>query len=74
MRADIRFNLTCSICCEVLEAETNKGKSGIKCDNSENATMYMAIKPCEKCYRKARRPGELIKQAIEEARAGGSAT
>ena len=65
MRTDIRFNLVCSICGDKLEAETNEGNSGIRCDSSENITAYMAIKPCEKCYKKASLPGNLIKQAMK---------
>lgn len=66
MRTDIHFILTCSNCGETLECDLDKSRNGGEGHSAFNAEMHMAIKPCEKCYDKARRPGKLIAEALKE--------
>jgi len=64
MRSEISFELVCSECGHVLEAETDKNKTKIEFGSAFKAKAVMAIKPCGVCYKKALEPAKLIKEAF----------
>ena len=66
MRTDIRFKLICSICGNVLEADSDRSK--MEYPSAFVANSVMAVKPCSVCYSRAREPVRMIARALKIAK------
>ena len=64
MRTELTFKLECSECGTLLECDNQKSKFSANSAFTENAVF--SIKPCSRCMSKAKRPLNLLKEALAE--------
>ena len=64
MRAELSLNLVCAGCGDKMTA--SKDSSNIGCDSFYECHVNFAIEPCARCYKEARRPAELIREALDK--------
>jgi len=62
MRTELTFKLECSECGALLECDNQKSKFTSNSAFTENAVF--SINPCARCMSAAKRPVELLKEAL----------
>ena len=64
MRTDIRFELKCAQCGDIVRADSDSKFNKIEGNSAYHFGATMSIVPCERCLSKAGRPGKLMQEAL----------